>query len=135
MPRVTAQHEHEVRERIVRASWASASDFYYVSDGKIRKRTLAAGQPETIEFGKRLADVKLDGAGAHLIFADGSAADADVVVGADGVNSKENPATKMEENATYFCLGCRRFSPTVMNLPSSLARTASSSVRASGKWR
>ncbi len=37
-----------------RASWASASDFYYVSDGKIRKRTVAAGHPETIEFSATL---------------------------------------------------------------------------------
>ena len=44
-------------------------------------------QPGTIEFGKRLIDVKLDRAIAHLSFSDESAADADVVIGADGVNS------------------------------------------------
>ena len=45
-------------------------------------------QPGTIEFGKQLTDVKLDRAVAHLTFGDGSVADADVVIGADGVNSK-----------------------------------------------
>jgi 6-hydroxynicotinate 3-monooxygenase len=45
-------------------------------------------QPGTIAFGKRLVDVKSDGAVAHLSFSDGSAADADVVIGADGVNSR-----------------------------------------------
>lgn len=45
-------------------------------------------QPWTIEFGKRLVDVKLDEGVAHLTFGDGSVAEADVVVGADGVNSK-----------------------------------------------
>jgi len=45
-------------------------------------------QPETIEFGKRLADVKLDGAVAQLSFDDGSMTDTDLVIGADGVNSK-----------------------------------------------
>src|SRR5436190_9265668 len=45
-------------------------------------------QPGTIEFGKQLTDVKLDRAVAHLQFGDGSVADADVVIGADGVNSK-----------------------------------------------
>jgi 6-hydroxynicotinate 3-monooxygenase len=45
-------------------------------------------QPETIEFGKRLTDVNLDRAVAHLSFGDGSVADADVVIGADGVNSR-----------------------------------------------
>jgi 6-hydroxynicotinate 3-monooxygenase len=45
-------------------------------------------QPGTIEFGKRLTNVKLDGSVAHLIFDDASVADADMVIGADGVNSK-----------------------------------------------
>src|SRR5215472_11978612 len=40
-------------------------------------------RPETIEFGKRLTEVKMDGAVAHLSFGDGSQADADVVIGAD----------------------------------------------------
>ncbi|HEY7291438.1 MAG TPA: amidohydrolase family protein [Vicinamibacterales bacterium] len=34
-----------------RVSWASPTDFYYVSDGKIRKRSVSGGsQPQTIEF-------------------------------------------------------------------------------------
>lgn len=33
-----------------RASWASSSEFYYVSDGKIRKRSLGAAAAETVEF-------------------------------------------------------------------------------------
>jgi len=49
-------------------------------------------QPETIAFGRRLTDVQLDGAGAQLSFGDGSVAEADVVVGADGVNSKVREA-------------------------------------------
>jgi 6-hydroxynicotinate 3-monooxygenase len=44
-------------------------------------------QPGTIEFGKRLVEVKSDAAAAQLSFADGSTVDADVVIGADGVNS------------------------------------------------
>src|SRR5262249_35874500 len=45
-------------------------------------------QPCKIEFEKRLVDVKLDEGVAHLTFGDGSVAEADVVIGADGVNSK-----------------------------------------------
>ena len=45
-------------------------------------------QPGTIEFGKQLIDVKSDHSIAHLKFGDGSVAVADVVIGADGVNSK-----------------------------------------------
>ena len=33
-----------------RASWTSPTDFYYVSDGKIRKRSVAGGVAKTIEF-------------------------------------------------------------------------------------
>jgi len=42
----------------------------------------------TIEFGKQLSGVSTNGSIAHLSFHDGSVADADVVIGADGVNSK-----------------------------------------------
>jgi 6-hydroxynicotinate 3-monooxygenase len=44
--------------------------------------------PSTIAFGRRLTDVKQDGKMVQLSFADGSEAEADVVIGADGVNSK-----------------------------------------------
>src|SRR5579862_3524386 len=33
-----------------RASWASTNEFYYVSDGKIRKRSVAGGEAQTIDF-------------------------------------------------------------------------------------
>jgi Tol biopolymer transport system component/imidazolonepropionase-like amidohydrolase len=33
-----------------RASWSSPNDFYYVSDGKIRKRSLEGGAAKTIDF-------------------------------------------------------------------------------------
>ena len=33
-----------------RVSWASPSDFYYTSDGKIRKRSLNSGNAQTVEF-------------------------------------------------------------------------------------
>jgi len=33
-----------------RASWASTTDFYYVSDGKIRKRSVNGGDVQTIDF-------------------------------------------------------------------------------------
>jgi Tol biopolymer transport system component len=37
-----------------RASWASAKEFYYVSDGKIRKRGPDNGMPQTVEFAATL---------------------------------------------------------------------------------
>jgi Tol biopolymer transport system component len=33
-----------------RASWASPAEFFYVSDGKIRKRNLTGGDAQTVEF-------------------------------------------------------------------------------------
>jgi 6-hydroxynicotinate 3-monooxygenase len=45
-------------------------------------------RPGTIELGRQLTGVKLDDAVAHLSFGDGSTAEADVVIGADGVNSR-----------------------------------------------
>ena len=45
-------------------------------------------EPGTIAFGRRLANVKQDGNVVRMSFADGSEAEADVVIGADGVNSK-----------------------------------------------
>jgi 6-hydroxynicotinate 3-monooxygenase len=45
-------------------------------------------EPGTIAFGRRLADVKQDSNVVQMSFADGSEAEASVVIGADGVNSK-----------------------------------------------
>ena len=48
--------------------------------------------PGTIAFGRRLTDVKQDGNVVQLSFADGSEVEADIVIGADGVNSKVREA-------------------------------------------
>jgi Tol biopolymer transport system component len=37
-----------------RAAWANATDFYYVSDGKIRKRGVDGGAAQTVEFSATL---------------------------------------------------------------------------------
>ena len=37
-----------------RAAWASPTEFYYVSDGKIRRRGVDAGAPQTVEFNATL---------------------------------------------------------------------------------
>jgi 6-hydroxynicotinate 3-monooxygenase len=50
---------------------------------------LAAGlRPGTLHFGKRLIDIGTRRAGTQLIFDDGTEAEADIVIGADGVNSR-----------------------------------------------
>src|SRR5207253_1711440 len=37
-----------------RVSWASANEFFYVSDGKIRKRNVGGGEAQTIPFSATL---------------------------------------------------------------------------------
>jgi 6-hydroxynicotinate 3-monooxygenase len=49
---------------------------------------IAGLQPETIELGKRLLNIDDNGSRPRMTFADGTTAEADFVVGADGVNSR-----------------------------------------------
>ena len=58
-------------------------------------------QPGTIATGQRLTDVGSDGAVARLRFADGSSADADIVIGADGVNSRVRQAVAGPSKARF----------------------------------
>src|SRR5581483_8090922 len=44
-----------------RASWASPTEFYYVSDGKIRKRAVGASSPQTIEFSATMQVTRANG--------------------------------------------------------------------------
>jgi 6-hydroxynicotinate 3-monooxygenase len=48
----------------------------------------SAVAPESIHLGKRLLDVGESGTSLRLTFADGSSAEADIVIGADGINSR-----------------------------------------------
>jgi 6-hydroxynicotinate 3-monooxygenase len=59
-----------------------------VHRGDFHSLMTAAVAPGTLHFGKRLADVVDDGDQVRLGFADGSSAQADIVIGADGVNSR-----------------------------------------------
>jgi Tol biopolymer transport system component len=44
-----------------RAAWASGKDFYYVSDGKIRKRNVDGGSPQTVEFSATMQVTRANG--------------------------------------------------------------------------
>src|SRR5262249_55518285 len=48
-----------------RAAFSSASDFYYVSDGKIRKRSVGGGDAQTIAFSATLQGIRAAGPYAH----------------------------------------------------------------------
>ena len=48
-----------------RAMWASTTEFFYVSDGKIRKRSADAGSPQTVEFSATMQVTRAQTAYAH----------------------------------------------------------------------
>ena len=62
---------------------------------------LTALQPGSLRFGKRLSGVEERDNDVLLSFADGTHAEADIVVGADGINSKLREALLGEEKPTY----------------------------------
>jgi 6-hydroxynicotinate 3-monooxygenase len=64
------------------------ASYITVHRGDLHAAILQKVLPGTIAFSKQLVDVTSTSATAHLRFSDGSTADADVVIGADGVNSK-----------------------------------------------
>ncbi len=48
-----------------RATWASPTEFFYVSDGKIRKRSADAGSPQTVELSATMQVTRAQTAYAH----------------------------------------------------------------------
>jgi 6-hydroxynicotinate 3-monooxygenase len=64
------------------------ASYITVHRGDLHAAILEKVLPGTIAFSKQLVDMTLGRITAHLHFSDGSTADADVVIGADGVNSK-----------------------------------------------
>jgi Tol biopolymer transport system component len=48
-----------------RASWASPADFYYVSDGRIRKRGLDSSTPQTVDFTATMQVTRAETAYVH----------------------------------------------------------------------
>jgi 6-hydroxynicotinate 3-monooxygenase len=59
-----------------------------VHRGDLQEALTGAVAPGALELGKRLVDLKETTSGAVLTFADGSTDEADIVVGADGINSR-----------------------------------------------
>ena len=59
-----------------------------VHRGELHAALLAAVPRSRVHFGRRVVDVDADRAGARLAFEDASTAEADLVVGADGIRSR-----------------------------------------------
>lgn len=56
--------------------------------GDLQETLVAAVAPGTIELGKRLVDVAETSTSARLVFSDGTTAETDMIIGADGINSR-----------------------------------------------
>jgi 6-hydroxynicotinate 3-monooxygenase len=61
---------------------------FSIHRGDLQEILGAAVPPGIVELGKRLADVEEAGGAVRLTFADGSRVEADLVIGADGINSR-----------------------------------------------
>lgn len=64
-----------------------AAPYYTVHRAHLHTALRAAADRVPLRLGHRLVGVEERGAGARVVFADGSARDADLVVGADGIHS------------------------------------------------
>lgn len=69
--------------------------------GDLHELQISALQPGTLHFDKRLTDIVDDGTGVDLTFADGTTYRADIVVGADGINSRIREALLGAEQPNY----------------------------------
>ena len=70
--------------------------------GDLHKHLIDALDDRLVRFGKRLAAIERGGARPRLLFEDGTAAEADIVVGADGVKSKVREVLAGPSRETYI---------------------------------
>jgi salicylate hydroxylase len=68
---------------------------------EILSGAVMANDPEAISLGRQLVDVEQDETGATAIFADGSTARGDVLLGADGINSRVREVLFGEESPRF----------------------------------
>ena len=69
------------------AEAAFGAPYLLIHRGDFHEILLGAVTPDIVQFGKRLVGLEQDASVVRLTFEDGSAADADIVIGADGINS------------------------------------------------
>lgn len=69
--------------------------------GDFHAELIAAVGSESIAFGKRLVDLDPEGDAVKMCFADGGTAEAEIVIGADGVNSMVREVLLGPEKPTY----------------------------------
>ena len=69
------------------AEAAFGAPYLLIHRGDFHEILLGAVTPDIVAFGKRLVGLEQDSASVRLAFEDGSSVEADIVIGADGINS------------------------------------------------
>jgi len=92
-----------------------------------------AGDPETIALGKRLVDVDQDATSATAVFHDDTRATGDVLLGADGINSRVRACLFGEENPRFTGQVAYRFLVPVAEVQDYLGHGASVKYTGVGK--
>lgn len=72
-----------------------------VHRGDLQEALAGALAPGALELGKRLVDIEEKGNGAALTFANGSRTEAEIIIGADGINSRLREILLGPEPPTY----------------------------------
>lgn len=80
---------------------AYGAPYVTIHRGDLHALQIDAIRPENLHFGKHLESVDDDGSKVTLCFADGSRQEADIVVGADGINSRIREALLGPEKPNY----------------------------------
>ncbi|GAB3872950.1 NAD(P)/FAD-dependent oxidoreductase [Hymenobacter segetis] len=92
--RLTDQHATIVLDDHAEAQAATFGDAHFrpeIDRGPLRELLLDSLQPDTVVWNRQLVAMQRLGAGWEMTFQDGTTAVADLVVGADGANSKIRP--------------------------------------------
>lgn len=77
------------------------ASYITVHRGDMHAMQIDAIAPGTMHFGKRLESIDDSGDDVNLVFADGSSSRADIVIGADGINSRIREALLGPESPIY----------------------------------
>lgn len=106
LPRENVQREWNNGEVTYRIPYAKMPDMYgaphvIMHRGDLQQVLNSALEPGVLELGKRLADIDETGSTVRLRFSDGSTAEADLAIGADGIGSRVREVLLGPERPVY----------------------------------
>lgn len=92
---VTGEYRARVPLQIYGATYCT------VHRGDLHELEIEALKPQTLHFGKRLKSLDDNGNNVHIVFEDGTSTTADLVIGADGINSRVREILLGAERPNY----------------------------------